>query len=180
MKKAILIQVLVLTILNIRSHAQILTIDSINYIQPSDSVTCNGQIQVYVSGGCTPYAFYWDGGMVDPYQACCGIYPFSIIDSCGSTLADTAYLCGNTSINTNITKNIFQLYPNPSTDQITVLYSSKNQPFSYEIYDVAGNKVESNKLVPTKIISLKKYQSGIYLVKISNGKEASIEKVVKE
>ncbi len=77
----------------------------------------------------------------------------------------------------------YKAYPNPATDYIILKvkdYNTKN--LLYQLYDINGKLLESNKLTNTETgISMDKYASTIYLLKvIDNQQEVKIFKIIKK
>jgi hypothetical protein len=62
-------------------------------------------------------------------------------------------------------KSDISVFPNPTTSTITVQNSSLIQPKSYELFSITGKLLQSSSL-ENNTISLEKFQSGIYFLKI--------------
>ncbi|SMC84403.1 T9SS type A sorting domain-containing protein [Moheibacter sediminis] len=76
----------------------------------------------------------------------------------------------------DLTASNVQIYPNPSTGIINV--EAKNAS-SIDVYDVTGKRVYSTSNVSqTTAINLSAYGKGIFVVKISEGKNVTTKKVV--
>ncbi len=135
------IAVIVFTILLNTTYAQPLAIDSITYVQPSMPTFCDGQIWVYVSGGCPGYVYDFYDPTFNNSAVCCGVYPFTVTDACSNVLYDTAYLCTTTGI-----QNIFQ-------NQTSYIYSHNKIIFDtnikeLKIYNILGQKIYDYSSVP--------------------------------
>lgn len=73
----------------------------------------------------------------------------------------------NLSIETTNEVSTIQVFPVPATDELTIK-SEKNVPYKAVIYDIKGNLVDTIFYQESTTISLKKYQSGEYIIKIVN------------
>ncbi|PKP17803.1 MAG: hypothetical protein CVU07_03325 [Bacteroidetes bacterium HGW-Bacteroidetes-23] len=62
-------------------------------------------------------------------------------------------------------KSDISIFPNPTTSTITVQNSSLIQPKRYELFSITGKLLQSSSL-ENNTISLEKFQSGIYFLKI--------------
>lgn len=81
--------------------------------------------------------------------------------------------------NINEISNIsFEIYPNPAKGNFNISLNKYEKRFQVEIYSILGNKVFENNNITTKEINVSNLQSGVYLVKITNGSESKIKKVI--
>lgn len=62
-------------------------------------------------------------------------------------------------------KSEISIFPNPTISTITIQNNSLNQPKSYELFSITGKLLQSSSL-ENNTISLEKFQSGIYFLKI--------------
>lgn len=75
--------------------------------------------------------------------------------------------------------NIF-IYPNPTINQINVSFSDEILNTKLDIFNTQGNLVNSLKIYnKTTTLDLKLLMSGIYFIRIDNGKSIVIKKIVK-
>jgi hypothetical protein len=79
----------------------------------------------------------------------------------------------------------FSIFPNPNQGEFTIkLKSSSNSNIKVEVYDVRGrsifNSVYSNTSEFNQTINLKSVQSGMYLVKVSDGEKQTTKKIIVE
>lgn len=156
-----------------------LAIDSIAYVLPSDSNTCDGQIVPYISGGCVPYAIVWKDFQISPVSFCCGVYPFKVYDNCGDSIADTAFLaCSTAIINFNISQKI-TITPNPFQDHFTITIS-QNQTAQINIYNLYGKSVYQSSIIGQQsTINLFNQPSGIYFLKVCINNQIKLFKIIK-
>src|SRR5207249_1927425 len=75
-------------------------------------------------------------------------------------------------------------YPNPTINEIrvTIPNSWQNQEVTYQIYNANGLVVKQevkNKAGQTEVMPMNNLTSGIYIVKVSNGLESAIQRIVK-
>jgi len=88
--------------------------------------------------------------------------------------------CETADTKNNKFENSIKLYPNPTQD----LVYFENELFKinkYEIYSIEGKKLVSKKIEnETNSISLENLSSGTYLIKLFNGSESTLRKVVKK
>ncbi len=82
------------------------------------------------------------------------------------------------------TPNLFQIYPNPAKNNISIIIDEKInlQKCRFEIYDVNGKLIQNQKLTDNiTTIDIFNLRKGFYIVKmVSNNKEYSIKKFIKE
>ncbi|MFK7786109.1 MAG: T9SS type A sorting domain-containing protein [Crocinitomicaceae bacterium] len=73
----------------------------------------------------------------------------------------------------------YSVYPNPNNGNFTVQSSNEEDlSTSYTITSILGEKIESGSFKNTKDFSIDSYSKGIYLIKLVNGKNEQIEKIV--
>jgi photosystem II stability/assembly factor-like uncharacterized protein len=80
-------------------------------------------------------------------------------------------------------KDFVKMYPNPSSNQVTISFLEKQTtPFSVEITDFLGKKIFSKSYENQKdaTISIESFSNGVYFVKLQSAKGTSIQKLIKE
>lgn len=79
----------------------------------------------------------------------------------------------------------FSLYPNPTSDRVTLSFTSTTgNEINIEVFDIRGRKLKSFNIENSGMISseidLSHYDAGIYLVKIKDGSNQSTKKIIKK
>ena len=69
------------------------------------------------------------------------------------------------------------IYPNPTSDQITIDIKGYNGLVNIEVYDLQGRLLETT---TNTIVSLKNYETGIYIFKVSYGDITEMVRVVRD
>lgn len=86
-------------------------------------------------------------------------------------------------INPETTESVFTLFPNPSTGRFTLLMKETDETstINIEIFDMMGEKILQTQLFGQNQheFDLTSSPKGIYILRILNGKQASIEKLIK-
>lgn len=93
-------------------------------------------------------------------------------------IIDTIFYSG---IEPNIPGNNFSflIFPNPTENHIHIV-SNNNDIFDIELFNSTGQrKYKSTRLHSKHTIDLTKFDKGIFLVKVTNGKSTKTEKVIK-
>ena len=93
-----------------------------------------------------------------------------------TTDVSTLTVIDNTSINENGPSNL-TIYPNPTSDQITIDIKGYNGVVNVEVYDLQGRLLETT---TNTIVSLKKHAKGIYVLKVSYGEITEEVRVVRD
>ena len=93
-----------------------------------------------------------------------------------TTDVSTLTVIDNTSINENGLSNL-TIYPNPTSDQITIDIKGYNGVVNVEVYDLQGRLLETT---TNTIVSLKKHAKGIYVLKVSYGEVTEEVRVVRD
>ena len=94
-----------------------------------------------------------------------------------------AYFCidnvGNFPLITNkIKENKFSIYPNPSSELVSVISYNKNINFTVSIFDIFGKQV-SKKFINPNQINISYLPSGQYIMKIESKEDTINEKLLK-
>lgn len=90
--------------------------------------------------------------------------------------------CGNVGLNSNQLNDKFTVFPNPTKGKLKVEFSEDfpRQTFSLSIYQIDGKQVyphiQSN--LNGKLIDLNSQTPGIYFLKITNGSDYLIKKII--
>ena len=94
----------------------------------------------------------------------------------------TTMLLGSNSMKNNETSVLAKVYPNPTTDFITIQLSESNQAqVNYSVSDICGRKMKSGLVDFIKeSIDFTAFPKGMYVVKLSNGVKHQFVKVVKD
>jgi hypothetical protein len=81
----------------------------------------------------------------------------------------------------DFSKNDFIVYPNPTTDSVSVILSQGLKAGNIVIYTVLGQKVLEEKITKqSSIISVKSLNQGTYLYKIESNGFSKSGKIVKQ
>ncbi|WP_250435558.1 T9SS type A sorting domain-containing protein [Hanstruepera flava] len=102
------------------------------------------------------------------------------------TLNDwSIYICGEAGLSVDeFAVDGFALYPNPNNGQFTISLNSSNPEINLSVYDIQGRSVLNNSFQNTgafnQVINLENAQSGMYLVKVTDGDKQTIKKILIE
>lgn len=103
-------------------------------------------------------------------------YVSQISEGCESELtAITVYIL--MSVN-NFENNLVKVYPNPVKDILRM--DAQNQVDQIEIYDLNGKKLNAIEHSEIDTIDFSAYASGIYIIKITSGKQIQTIKLIKD
>ena len=84
----------------------------------------------------------------------------------------------NVTLNTvQFDRSEFSIYPNPATSVVN-LQTPAGQNFTVEVYNLLGKRVLSAQLEGAKQVNVQDFQSGVYLVKFTQGKESFTRKLI--
>jgi len=82
-------------------------------------------------------------------------------------------------INCDTTENIISIYPNPTTDNLTI-ETNFNEEHRLEIINLLGQTIYTTYIGRKSIINTSNFASGLYILKIYTDKEIVVKKFVKE
>jgi len=77
-------------------------------------------------------------------------------------------------------KNKIFIFPNPAIDQLTIEMERNTISTNIEIINSIGKVIYKGNLIDKTIVETKNFSSGIYLLKLHNGKTFEIRKIVKD
>ncbi|MDC0339308.1 T9SS type A sorting domain-containing protein, partial [Flavobacteriales bacterium] len=131
-----------------------------------DQTVCEGDTVTLSGTGASSYT--WDNGVSDgvAFNATTTATYTVIgadVNGCENTDSLTIVVEECTGITENGRSNL-TIYPNPTSDQITIDIKGYNGRVNVEVYDLQGSLLETT---TNTIISLKKHAKGIYVLKVS-------------
>jgi hypothetical protein len=131
---------------------------------------------------CMDYAFVYGRGTNGPAS--------SVVDMQAKADSARVFYNGNSpctcvinplAVNEVSNELFFQLYPNPTSDNVTISYRAENGNATLEIYDITGNLVGTEIISKAStVVDLKKFSPGIYLIRVYDGKSSGAARVLKQ
>nr|WP_294859111.1 T9SS type A sorting domain-containing protein [uncultured Fluviicola sp.] len=79
---------------------------------------------------------------------------------------------------TDLGKDLFEIYPNPTNDQIHISFSGSAAELI--VYDLQGKVVLKDRIQNNGTVSLQNFERGVYLFDFKNSQGHSIQRVVKQ
>lgn len=70
-------------------------------------------------------------------------------------------------------------FPNPTDGQLT-LYTGNPEAVLFDVYDLAGRVITSGTIFNTEVMNIQSFESGIYLVRMTQGNEVKTVQIVKQ
>ncbi|HQI46722.1 MAG TPA: T9SS type A sorting domain-containing protein, partial [Bacteroidales bacterium] len=72
------------------------------------------------------------------------------------------------------------IYPNPVTNELIIEAKDNHNPINFQIINTIGQVIYNGELINEIVIPTTNFVSGIYLVKLENGKTFEFKKIVKQ
>ena len=79
---------------------------------------------------------------------------------------------------TDYVQTLFEAYPNPTIDQVSISFSGSDAELS--IYDAQGKLMLKDRIKNQGIVSLQNFERGVYLFDFRNSQGHSVQRVVKQ
>jgi len=144
----------------------------------NDTTLCNGQtLQLKVSMPNATYTWQ-DGSTSSTYKVTqAGTYWVSAyFADYNITTTDTINVAY---IDCDTTENIISIYPNPATDNLTIVTNS-NEEYRLDIINLIGQTIYTSYINKKAVINTSAFAKGVYILKLSSDKETVVRKFVKE
>ncbi len=117
--------------------------------------------------------FYYMIEVVNP-NSC---NPTKSLNSSFSNIIQTT----NVGININTKDDLkFDIYPNPVTNELTIEMIGNKEKVAFNIFNSIGQTVYNGNLIEKTIVQTSSFASGVYIIKLNNGKVFEFKKIVKE
>jgi hypothetical protein len=87
---------------------------------------------------------------------------------------------GPASINEHTSPDVFDVYPNPVSNELVIEMHGNNKTVNFEIFNSMGQIVKTGSLVERTIVQVDAFLPGFYYIKLNNGKTLEYKKIVKE
>src|SRR5580698_7119997 len=122
--------IFILLITALKVHSQSLTIDSVYVTNATSCMVCNGSATASVSGGETPYTFYWSNGETSQPDTnlCAGTYTLSVIDWFGD-YTTRLFIIGPSSISLSLSSTSPSACSNIGS--VTANVTGGSTPYTY-------------------------------------------------
>ena len=101
----------------------------------------------------------------------------------------TQGLCSDTSACLHVTNigidskgnlQTIKVYPNPVTNELILEIEGNTETINFEIYNAIGQAVYKGSLLTKTVVNTNSFATGVYLIKLANGKTLEFKKIVKE
>jgi pimeloyl-ACP methyl ester carboxylesterase len=147
--------------------------------QNATNGNANGTAIVNIEGGLTPFVIRWSNGdtTASITNLAAGNYTATVTDANGCAQTKTVTV-GLTNGIDNLTLGAIALYPNPTTNSITLSIEKMNSETSVKIFDVMGKLVYASTITTEKtILPIESFVSGVYTAQIG---QTTFKKFIKQ
>jgi len=87
---------------------------------------------------------------------------------------------GALAIDENLFNNNLKVYPNPVTNELIIEIEVNTETINFEIYNAIGQAVYKGSLLTKTIVNTNSFATGVYLIKLANGKTLEFKKIMKK
>lgn len=98
----------------------------------------------------------------------CSSAPSNIINVIGTDISIVNY------------ESSYNIYPNPVNDELIIEIEGNNEKVNFEILNAIGQVVFNGNLFEKTTVQTSNFASGVYLIKLENGKTFEFKKLIKE
>jgi hypothetical protein len=86
----------------------------------------------------------------------------------------------STGINENKNINMFKVYPNPVSDELTIETQGDREKISFELLNSIGQTVQKGSFIEKSVIQTNNLMHGVYLIKLQYGNTIEVKKLIKQ
>jgi len=145
----------------------------------SSTGAADGAVDITVTGGTAPYSFAWNEGSTteDIQGLSCGPYAVQVTDDNGCVKAaayDVDCPVSVAGISDVLTVNI---YPNPTSGKIFIEHSG-TVVLKTELINALGEIIFADNLPVSSWIDLSAQAKGIYFIRMNDGKQSSVKRIL--
>ena len=101
------------------------------------------------------------------------------LGGCKSDSSNIIYY-NNTGIETNDNNATLRIYPNPVTNELTIVMNGNKVKVAFEIFNSIGQSIYKGNLIEKTIVQTSSFAPGVYVIKLNNGKVFEFKKIIKE
>lgn len=140
----------------------------------------NGSIDITVTGGVLPYTFLWSNAKTteDISGLSPGNYTVTITDANGCITTSTFTVYNSTGITQQTLNNELKMFPNPSTDKVTIELSNYNINNVRILNNVGKVVYESTPEAKSIVINTSVLIPGFYFVQIESEGVKTVQKLL--
>ena len=80
----------------------------------------------------------------------------------------------------NLQVPYFKIYPNPVSNELIIEMEGNNKVLNFEVLNAVGQMVFKGNLVDKTTVQTSNFTSGIYIIKLENGKTFEFKKIIKK
>lgn len=154
----------------------------ITYVTTDEMAGDDGEINITVTGGSTPYSFDWDNdgsGDFDDTEDLTGLaggtYEVVVMCDAGCSINESITLDSQLGI-TNENALLVTVYPNPTNEFVYIQYEGA---FNYQLTSANGDLVLNGTSVNKETLDMDQLANGVYFVKITAEGKSSTVKLIK-
>lgn len=153
-----------------------------NTVITNEALGNDGAIDLTVTATSAPFTYLWSNNAIteDISGLTAGDYTVTITDDFGCELTETFNVANTVGIG-EAYLNLFNLYPNPTNGNVTLVLSDSDVNSEFSIYSIDGKLVLSGALENTssKQIDLSPFAQGIYSIEVKVGDVFARKRIVK-
>jgi hypothetical protein len=168
---------------------QVNQLPAVSFALLTDTV-CSGEAPFVLSGGLPAGGTYSGQGVVagqfDPINSGNGLHQLTYTwtdpnTGCDNFATQLIYVDPCAGITENGTAATFSMYPNPTDDRLTIVYSAWSEPVTIVMYNALGQQVSSFQLTDVQTeISMRELPVGVYQLTLITPQGITSQKVIKQ